>query len=72
MVWPITAEECYVTECYVRECYVCEKGKSMNAIAVPKKWTMSAAARKKIAAAQCARWAKVRAAKKAATKWQTA
>jgi hypothetical protein len=44
----------------------------MNAIAVPKKWTMSAAARKKIAAAQCARWAKVRAAKKAATKWQTA
>ena len=39
-------------------------GSSAAAGSAPrKKWTMSAAARKKIAAAQRARWAKVRAAK---------
>jgi hypothetical protein len=35
-------------------------------VTIPRKRTMSAAARKKIAAAQRARWAKVKAAKKTA------
>jgi hypothetical protein len=37
-----------------------------NVIAMPKKRTMSAAGRRRIAAAQRARWAKVKAAKKSA------
>ena len=37
-----------------------------KSVAVPKKRTMSAAARKRIAAAQRARWAKVKAERKAA------
>ena len=38
-------------------------GQKQNVVSMPKKKTMSAAARRKIAAAQKARWAKFRAAK---------
>jgi len=39
-------------------------GQKQNLVSMPKKKTMSAAARRKIAAAQRARWAKVKAAQK--------
>ena len=41
-----------------------EGGQKQNVVSMPKRKTMSAAARKKIAAAQRARWAKVKAAQK--------
>jgi hypothetical protein len=42
------------------------RGENEKVVTMPKKRTMSASARKRIAAAQRARWAKVKAAKKSA------